>query len=102
MQHAPNLDSAGQLAVEDQITPKASHAPGADLRPAQVGSLAAYARVASKKFKAVINGLQEGTSDLGIVAPDESSGGLEIAEDELALLPARVHSKLERTFLMFE
>jgi hypothetical protein len=35
----------------------------------------------------------------GIVTPDVTSGSLQIAKDELAFVPARIHSRLERIFL---
>jgi hypothetical protein len=54
VQHTPNLDSIRQLAIEDQITPEAVHAPGADLRETQVGALAANTPIAGQEFKGVM------------------------------------------------
>jgi hypothetical protein len=76
VQNAPNLDSIRQLAIEDQITPEAVHAPGAYLRETQVGALSANTRIAGQEFKGVLGGLQKGVGCCGVVALDVTSGGL--------------------------
>src|SRR5688572_3283036 len=55
-----------------------------------------------EEFKTVVSRCKKSARGLRIVPADIARHGLEIAENELAFLPARIHSRLERIFWRLE
>ncbi len=101
VQHAPDLDAVDGLAVEDEVAAVSFNAPRTNLGESKVGTATSCTWMPREELEGVVSGDQKRTRCARIVPSDVAGGALEIAEDELALRPARVHPRLVRIFWMW-
>lgn len=102
IQNAPNLNSIRKRPIENRVTSKVLNAPRADLRKAQIQPLTANAWIGGEKFECLVSSFKKRICRGGIILINVRGRGLQIAKDESALLPARIHFSFDRIFEMFE